>query len=341
MRLNKAGMVFAAVLAALVLAATPGCRKEGGAGGAGGAGGGDCRAKREKKDRKLVVGFSQMENNGPWRIAETASMKDEAQKRKDRFDLIVTDAQGNVAKQVSDVEDLVSQCVDAIFLAPREATGFEPALSAAKAAGIPVFLIDREVKGRAGEDFVAFIGSDFVAEGKRAGEWLAKQTNGKAGIIELLGTAGSSVADDRHNGFAEAIKGHPDMKVLASQTGNFTRAEGQRVMENLIQAHQKNITAVYAHNDEMALGAIQALKDAGRQPGKDVIVVSVDGQRTALEAIARGEMNATVECNPRFGPIAFDTLEKHLRGERLDPKIIMTDRFFDQSNASQFIAEAY
>ncbi len=336
MRLNKAGMVFAAALAALVLAVAAGCRKEGGAGG-----GGDCRAKREKKDRKLVVGFSQMENNGPWRIAETASMKDEAQKRADRFELIVTDAQGNVAKQVSDVEDLVSQCVDAIFLAPREATGFEPALQAAKEAGIPVFLIDREVKGRAGEDFVAFIGSDFVAEGKRAGEWLVKQTNGKAGIIELLGTAGSSVADDRHNGFMEAIKGHPDLKVLASQTGNFTRAEGQRVMENLLQAHQKNITAVYAHNDEMALGAIQALKDAGRQPGKEVIVVSVDGQRTALEAIARGEMNATVECNPRFGPVAFDTLEKHLRGERLDPKIIMTDRFFDQSNASQFIAEAY
>jgi ribose transport system substrate-binding protein len=131
------------------------------------------------------------------------------------------------------------------------------------------------------------------------------------------------------------------MKILASQTGNFTRAEGQKVMENLIQAHQQKITAVYAHNDEMALGAIQALKDAGRQPGKDVIVVSVDGQRTALEAIVRGEMNATVECNPRFGPIAFDTLEKHLRGERLDPKIIMTDRFFDQSNAAQFISEAY
>src|SRR5919205_2512177 len=211
MRLNKGGrgLGSALLLVALLLAlvAAPGCRKEGEGGGGG-------QARKPKKEGKLLVGFSQMENNGPWRIAETASMKEEAAKRADRFELIVTDAQGNVAKQVSDVEDLVSRGVDAIFLAPREATGFEPALQAAKEAGIPVFLIDREVRGRAGEDFVAFIGSDFVAEGRRAGEWLAQQTGGKAGIIELLGSTGSSVADDRHNGFAEAIRKYPDMKIL-------------------------------------------------------------------------------------------------------------------------------
>ena len=338
MRLNKAGMVFAAALAALVLAVAPGCRKEGGAGS---GGGGDCRAKREKKDRKLVVGFSQMENNGPWRIAETASMKDEAAKRADRFELIVTDAQGQTAKQVSDVEDLIAQRVDAIFLAPREARGFEGALQAAKEANIPVFLIDREVEGTPGEDYVTFIGSNFVEEGRRAGEWLVKQTNGKAGIVELLGTAGSSVARDRHDGFMQAISNHPDMKIIASQPGNFTRAEGQRAMENIIQAHGRAITAVYTHNDEMALGAIQALKAAGMQPGKEVLVVSVDGQRTALEAIMRGEMNATVECNPRFGPIAFDTLEKYLRGEPVPAKIIIEDRFFDASNAAQYVNEQY
>jgi ribose transport system substrate-binding protein len=109
----------------------------------------------------------------------------------------------------------------------------------------------------------------------------------------------------------------------------------------LIQAHGKNITAVYAHSDEMALGAIQALKAAGLQPGKDVLVVSVDGQKTALEAIIRGEMNATVECNPRFGPIAFDTLEKYLRGETVPAKIIIEDRFFDSSNAAQHVNEQF
>ena len=322
---------YALLIFALALA---GCAKQ--EGGGGGTAGGPA-----KKEGKLRVGFSQMENNGPWRIAETKSMQDEAARRPERFELIVTDAQGQTSKQVSDVEDLVAQRVDAIFLAPREARGFELALQSAKEANIPVFLIDREVEGKAGEDYVTFIGSNFVEEGRRAGEWLVKQTNGKAGIVELLGTAGSSVADDRHNGFAEAIKAHPDMKIIASQTANFTRAEGQNVMANLIQAHGPNITAVYTHNDEMALGAIQALKAAGRQPGKDVIVVSVDGQKTALEAIMRGEMNATVECNPRFGPVAFDTLEKYLRGEPIPPKIIVPDRFFDASNAAQFVNEAY
>jgi ribose transport system substrate-binding protein len=266
-------------------------------------------------------------------------MQDEAAKR--GYELILTNARGDTANQVSNLEDLIAQKVDAIFLAPREEQGLEGPLQAAKEANIPVILIDREVKGTAGTDFVTFIGSNFVEEGKRAGDWVVKQTNGKAGIIELLGTAGSSVAIDRHNGFADAIKGSPDMKILASQDGNFTRAQGQKVMENLIQAHGKNITVVYAHNDEMALGAAQALKAAGMNPGKDVLVVSVDGERAALEAIVRGEMNVTVECNPRFGPIAFDTYEKFLRGEKLPPKIINQDRFFDASNAAQFVNEAY
>ena len=319
---------FALVLAVAALAlALGGCRKK--EGGAGGAGGG-----------KMRVGFSQTETDGPWRIAETKSMQDEAARR--GYELVFTNARGDTATQVSNLEDLVAQRVDAIFLAPREAKGYEGPLQAAKDAGIPVFLIDRELEGpKAGDDYVTFIGSNFIEEGRRAGEWLAKQTGGKAGIIELLGTAGSSVANDRHQGFADAIKAYPDMKILAAQDGNFTRAQGQNVMQNLIQAHGKSITVVYAHNDEMALGAVQALKAAGMNPGKDVIVLSVDGERAALEAINSGEMNATVECNPRFGPIAFDTLEKFKRGEKLPPKIINQDRFFDKSNAAQFVGEAF
>ena len=330
---QRALVLVLTIFALFALSFTSGCRKESSGGGGGGAGG--------KKEGKLRVGFSQMENNGPWRVAETNSMRDEAAKRADRFELIVTDARGDIANQVANVEDLISQRVDAIFLAPQQEKGFEGVLQAAREAKIPVFLLDREVEGKPGEDFVTFIGSNFVEEGKRAGEWLAKQTGGKAGIIELLGTAGASVARDRHDGFAEAIKAHPDMKIIASQTANFTRAEGQKVMENLIQAHGKNITAVYTHNDEMALGAIQALKAAGMQPGKDVLIVSVDGQKSALEAIIRGEMNVTVECNPRFGPVAFDTLEKYLKGEPVPPKIIVPDKFFDSSNAAQYVKEAY
>ena len=324
---------------ALLAAGLAGCRKEGGGttadGNANGGPGGGGQA-----GRKMRVGFSQTETDGPWRIAETKSMQDEAAKR--GYELVFTNARGDTATQVSNLEDLIAQRVDAIFLAPRESKGFEGPLQAAKQAGIPVILIDRELEGpKAGEDYVTFIGSNFVEEGKRAGEWLAKQSGGKAGIVELLGTAGSSVANDRHQGFADAIKGFPDMKIVAAQDGNFNRAQGQKVMESLIQAHGKHITAVYTHNDEMALGAIQALKAANMNPGKDVLVVSVDGQKSALEAIQRGEMNATVECNPRFGPIAFDTLERFKRGEQIKPKIINEDRFFDASNVAQFVAEAF
>lgn len=339
---NERRRVLCALLFVAALALSlPACRKDEGGGGSGNgnasvAGGG----KSSKAGGKLRVGFSQTEMDGPWRIAESKSMQDEAAKR--GHEVVVTNARGDTANQVSNLEDLIAQRVDAIFLAPREAEGYEGPLQAAKDAGIPVILIDRELKGpKAGDDYVTFIGSNFIEEGRRAGEWLVKQTNGKAGIVELLGSAGASVANDRHDGFAEAIKGQPDMKIIASQDGNFNRAQGQRVMENLIQAHGKAITVVYAHNDEMALGAIQALRSANMNPGKDVIVVSVDGQKSALEAIISGDMNATVECNPRFGPIAFDTLEKFLRGEKIEPKITVPDRFFDSANAAQFVGEAY
>jgi ribose transport system substrate-binding protein len=296
-------------------------------------------SSKEKKDDKLLVGFSQMENNNPWRIAETNSIKEEAKKR--GIELVYTDAQSQTAKQVSDVEDLIAQGVDYILLAPREYEGLAPALQSAKQAGIPVILIDRAARGEPGEDYVTLIVSDFVEEGRRAAKWLVEATNEKANIVELTGTVGASVTKDRAEGFKEVIDKYPDMKIIASQTADFSRAEGLKVMENIIQAKGDEITAVYAHNDEMALGAIQALEAAGMKPGEDVIVVSIDGERDALQAIIDGKLGATVECNPRFGPKAFDVIEKLENGEEVPTLILNEDRFFDKSNAAEFIDEAY
>jgi ribose transport system substrate-binding protein len=298
-----------------------------------------CTRKDAGSADEFVVGFSQMESDNPWRIAETQSLRDEAEKR--GVQLVVTDAQGQTAKQVSDVEDLIARRVDVILLAPREFEGLAPALQAAKTANIPVILVDREAAGTAGTDYVTLLASNFVEQGQRAAEWLAQATGGKASIVELSGTPGSSVAADRAKGFRDGLAKYPNMKILASQTGNFTRAQGERVMQNLAQSLGPQITAVYAHNDEMALGAIQALKAVGRKPGSDVTVVSVDGQRAALEAIQAGELGATVESNPRFGPLAFDTIEKLRRKEQIPPKILLTDRLFDKANAAQFVGEAY
>lgn len=296
--------------------------------------------KLQKKDT-YKVGFAQTESNNPWRIAQTKSMQEEAKKR--GWQLVYTDAAGSAAKQVADVNSMIAQGVDAIFLAPREEKPLIPAVMAAKKAGIPVILLDRNVDqslAKAGEDYVTFIGSDFIEEGRRAAEWLTKTMNGKATIIQLEGTTGSSPANDRAKGFADYIKDHPDMKIVASQSGDFARDKGRQVAETLLQAHPE-ANAIYAHNDEMAIGAISALEAAGKTPGKDVIIVSIDGTRDALQAIIDGKMGATVECSPFFGSAAYDTLEKYAAGETIPPKIINTDRFFDSSNAKENLAAAY
>jgi ribose transport system substrate-binding protein len=295
--------------------------------------------RKAPSSSELVVGFSQMESDNPYRIAETKSMRDEAAKR--GIQLVVTDAAGQTAKQVADVEDLIARRVSYILLAPRTFDGLTPALQAAKAAKIPVILVDRAAAGKPGEDYVTVLASNYVQQGERAAEWLATTTGGKAGIVELSGTPGASVASDRAKGFRDVLAKYPGMKIIASQTGDFTRTQGERVMQNLAQSLGSQITAVFAHNDEMALGAIQALKAAGRTPGKDVIIVSIDGQRAALEAIAAGEMGATVESNPRFGPLAFETIAKVRRGESVPAIILNTDRFFTRENAKQFMADAY
>ncbi len=288
---------------------------------------------------KIVVGFSQMEYNNPWRIAETNSIKAEAQKR--GYELKYTDAKGQVSKQILDVQFLVNQNIHYLILAPREYQGLAPALQIAKKAKIPVILIDRDAAGKPGEDYITLIASDFVWEGETAASWLAKATGYSARIVELTGTEGSSVARDRSAGFRNRIRSFPGMKIIASQNGDFARFTGQKAMESIIQTKGREITAVFAHNDEMAIGAIQALKAAGMIPGKDVVLVSIDGEQDALKAIIAGELGATVECDPRFGPKVFDVIEKHRRGEKIPVKIVNKDRFFDITNAKYFIEEAY
>lgn len=292
-----------------------------------------------KKSASYVVGFSQMESDNPYRVAETKSLRDEAAKR--GIELVVTDAQGQTAKQVADVEDLIARRVSLILLAPRTFEGLAPALQSAKAAKIPVILIDRKAAGTPGVDYVTALTSNYVEQGRRAAAWLATETKGTASIVELSGTPGASVADDRAKGFREELAKYPNMKIIASQTGNFSRATGQGTMQNIAQSFGKKITAVFAHNDEMALGAVEALKAAGLKPGTDVVIVSIDGARGALEAVDRGELGATVESNPRYGPLAFDTIEKYRKGEPIPPELLVTDRFFDKANAKQFIADAY
>ncbi|HEU0115312.1 MAG TPA: ABC transporter substrate-binding protein [Thermomicrobiales bacterium] len=299
-----------------------------------------------KKDT-YTVGFAQTGLTNPWRLGESKSMQEEAKKR--GYTLVETNANEDTAKQIADVDSLIAQKVDILIFPPRETQALAPSVLKAKAAGIPVILIDRDVDhsiAKPGEDYVTFIGSDFIDQGRRAAEWLTKTMNGEAKIIELEGTTGADPAILRKQGFDDYLKGtfkgtptaagpQSGMEIIASQSGDFLRDTGRKVMQTLLQSHP-DVTAVYAHNDEMAIGAISALEDAGKTPGKDVILVSIDGENAAMDAIAAGKLGASVESSPFFGPIAFDTMDKYIAGEDLPDWIKVEDRFFDSSNAKDF-----
>ena len=293
------------------------------------------------KKANYKVGFAQTESNNPWRLAQTQSMQDEAKKR--GVQLVYTDAAGSAAKQVADVRSMIAQKVDLIFLAPREEKPLAPVVKEAAKAGIPVILLDRNIDptlAKAGEDYVAFIGSDFIEEGRRVADWLVKSTGGKANIIELEGTTGSSPANDRKKGFDDVIAKNPGMKILASQSGDFARDKGRQVAQTLLQAHP-TADVIYAHNDEMAIGAIAALEAAGKKAGKDVKVLSIDGGREAVGLVIEGKINYVVECNPKFGPKAFLTMIDYADGKAIPAKLINPDREFTAETAKGLLASAY
>jgi ribose transport system substrate-binding protein len=294
-----------------------------------------------KKDT-YKVGFAQTESNNPWRLAQTKSMQDEAGAR--GWQLVYTDAAGSAAKQVADVNSMIAQGVDLIFLAPREEKPLIPAIMAAKGAGIPIILLDRNVDqslAKPGEDYVTFIGSNFIEEGQRVADYLVGLKGDKKIIIELEGTTGSSPANDRKKGFDDVIAKNADYKIVASQSGDFARDKGRQVAETLLQAHP-DANVIYAHNDEMAIGAIAALEAAGRTAGRgDCLVFSIDGGKEAVQLVVDGKIEAVVECNPRFGPKAFDTAVAYAGGEAIAPVIINPDQMYTPENAAELLATAY
>lgn len=288
-----------------------------------------------------VVGFSQSEKEAnPFRIAETQSIKDEAAEVGVK-QLLTTNANSQLSKQISDIQDMINKGAQVLIVAPLNSDGLEPALDAARAKNIPVLTIDRKVNAEPCEDYVAFLGSNFVEQGKRAAQEMAKALENKGKVAILLGASGNNVTTDRTKGFVDELASiAPDIEIVAQQTGEFARDKGQQVMEQIIQA-QPDLSGVYAENDEMALGALVALKSAGKTPGTDVQVVSIDGTRNAVQKIVDGEMYAVVESNPRFGPLAFETLATFLSGEAVSQDVVISDKLYGQSNAGTEVENAY
>ncbi|PJC87273.1 sugar ABC transporter substrate-binding protein [Vibrio sp. HA2012] len=275
--------------------------------------------------KSLTVGFSQIGSESGWRAAETSVSKTEAERR--GIELKISDAQQKQENQIKAVRSFIAQGVDAIFIAPVVQTGWEPVLEEAKDYDIPVFLLDRGITVDDESLYMTAVAADSVHEGNVAGDWLIDKLAGKqCNVVELQGTVGASVAIDRKQGFHEAIAKAGNIKIIRTQSGEFTRSKGKEVMESFIKAENngKNICALYAHNDDMALGAIQAIKEAGLQPGKDILIVSIDSVPDIFKAMMKGEANATVELTPNMAGPAFDALEKYLANGTTPPKHIQT-----------------
>ena len=310
------------------------------------AGGENCTYKNyaggvEKIDLKTSkIGFAQSEKeDNPFRTAETQSMKDEAKKL--GYELIVTNAGGDLNQEITDIKGMIAQGVKALVISPLKSDGLQPALDEAKAKKVPVFTVDRLLveSFKPCDTYIGFAGSDFVKQGTRAGEAMIKATGGKAKAITLLGSPGVNVADDRNKGYRDAIAGTAGIEVVAEQTGNFNRADGQKVTEQLLASHP-DLNAIYAHNDEMALGAKAALEAAGKKPG-DVKIITIDGTKGAVQGIVDGWIDGVIESNPRFGPISFATLDKFYNGDGVPAKQIIEDGEYTKDNAKDKVGEAY
>jgi ABC-type sugar transport system substrate-binding protein len=279
-----------------------------------GPGGGTCTLQQyggQKIDLKTAkVGFSQSEKEAnPFRTAETKSIQDEAAKL-GITNLTVTNADSKFNKQIADVEQMIDQGVQLLVVAPLNSDGWDPVFQKAAAKKIPIITIDRKINAKHCTDAI------------------------------LLGAPGNNVTTQRTAGFKDEIaKIAPNIKIDFEQTGNFSREEGQKVAEQLLQS-KPSISGVYAENDEMALGAVTALKGAGRKAG-DVKIVSIDGTRSAVQGIIDGWIYGVVESNPRFGPLAFQTATKFFAGETVNENIIISDREYDQATAKDGLAVAY
>ncbi len=288
----------------------------------------------KKAYEELVVGYSQIGAESEWRIGNTASLKEAAEDL--GVELLFSDGQQQQENQIRAIRTFIAQQVDVIGVSPVVETGWDSVFQEAKDAGIPIILVDR--RALVSEDlYTTYLGSDFIEEGESAARVMVDLLEGKGKIVELSGTIGSAPAVDRYSGFREVTQNYPEMKIIASASGDFTRAKGEEVMGDLLRIYGDEIDAVYAHNDDMAIGAIQAIEDFGLKPGEDIKIVSIDAIREAFHMMIDGKLNATIECNPLLGPQFFELALKVVNGESVPKWIPSEEGVFFPEDAAEIL----
>jgi len=291
----------------------------------------------------IELGFVQVGTESSWRAANSSSIKKAAQDF--GIELKFKNANQSMENQIKAIRSFIRERVDVIAFSPVVQTGYEDVLREAKMAGIPVILTDRELGLKDDSLWLTSIGSDFQEEGRRAARWLLEQTKGvkkEINIVELQGTSGSSPAVYRKKGFEELLKNNSNYHIIASKSADFTKEAGRRVMKEYLKKYGDKIQVVYAHNDDMALGAIEAIEESGKNPGKDILIISVDATREALNALSAGKLNLTVECNPLLGPELMKAITDYVEGKEIPVKIITEEGIFSQENAKRdYLNRAY
>ncbi|MEW2014548.1 ABC transporter substrate-binding protein [Rhodococcus sp. NPDC076796] len=291
-----------------------------------------------------VLGFSQVGAESGWRTANTTSIQEAATEA--GVDLKFSDAQQKQENQIKAIRTYIQQKVDVIAFSPVVETGWEPVLQEAKRADIPVILTDRAVDTTDDSLYATFLGSDFVEEGVKAGDWLVQNSaiadttgDGKINVVELEGTTGAAPAIDRAEGFRQAIGSEPNIAITASQTGDFTRDGGKQVMESFLNSNRGQIDVVFAQNDDMGLGAIQAIEAAGLVPGKDIKIITVDAVKDGMQALADGKIDFIVECNPLLGPQLMELTDKVVKGEDVPKRVVTEETTFTSDQAAAVLAD--
>ncbi|WP_218145186.1 ABC transporter substrate-binding protein [Nocardioides luteus] len=302
-----------------------------------------CGSSEGADDGSITMGFAQVGAESGWRTANTTSIQESAKEA--GIDLKFSDAQQKQENQIKSIRSYIQQKVDVIAFSPVVETGWDAVLQEAKRAKIPVVLTDRAVDTEDTSLYVTFIGSDFVEEGEKAGQWLVDNADasdvdkdGAINVVELQGTTGSAPAIDRKKGFEDKISADSKIKITASQTGDFTRDGGKQVMEAFLQSNPK-IDVVYAHNDDMGLGAIEAIKAAGKKPGTDIKIITVDAVKDGMTALAAGEINYIVECSPLLGPQLMDVAKKVAAGEEVPDRIVTEETTFTPEQAAEALPD--
>jgi galactofuranose transport system substrate-binding protein len=288
----------------------------------------------KKTYKDLVVGFAQVGAESEWRTGNTESIKSAAEDL--GVELMFVDGQQSQENEIAAIRTFIAQQVDVIGVSPVVETGWESVFQEAKDAGIPIILVDRQANVPE-ELYATHLGSDFVEEGRNAGRVMVKLLNGKGKIVEITGTQDSAPAIDRYSGFREILKGYPEIKIIASESGDFTRARGKEVMDDLLKKYGKEIDALYSHNDDMAIGAIKAIESYGLKPGQDIKIVSIDAIRDAFQAMIDGKLNATVECNPLLGPQFFNLALDVVNGEKVPKWIPSMESIYFPEDAKEIL----